>query len=176
MDSEQPPDRPDLTKEWAAQSENLSTRERVYAVAIQLHVPTRVRTVAERADVSPETAREYLRWFAEIGLVTLEAESPDLFRRNEAYFEWRRVQRLRAKPAEELRRELASLTDRERDYQEQFDADAPDDVDALEHADYADLETVWEDLQEWRTVRRRIHELEQARQSRESDGNAPASA
>ena len=168
------PQPPELAEEWRDENENRSTRERVYAVALQLYEPTRVAVVAERADVSKETAREYLRWFAEIGVVTHDGDSPDLFSRNESYFEWRRVQRLQRRPPEELERELEELAAAERDYRDRFDATGPADVDALEHAEYADLESVWRELQEWRTVRRRIRELEQARQNRDGSTRAPA--
>lgn len=175
MSSDEPPHQPPgLAEEWEQQTEQQSTRERVYAVALQLYGPTRVAEVADRADVSKETAREYLRWFAEIGMVTHDAESPDLFSRNESYFEWRRIQRLQNQPPEELERELEELTAKERDYRDRYDADGPDAVDALEHADYDALESVWMDLQEWRTVRRRIRELEQARQNQNGSAHAPA--
>ena len=171
MESDGPPG---LAEEWERQTEAQSTRERVYAVALQLYTPTRVAEVAERAAVSKETAREYLRWFAEIGMVTRDGESPEQFSRNEAYFEWRRIQRLQAKPPEELERQLERLTATEREYRDRYDADGPGDVDALEHADYADLESVWRDLREWRTVRRRIRDLEHARQNRNGSAHAPA--
>ncbi|SEW03592.1 DUF7342 family protein [Natrinema salifodinae] len=175
MGSGEPPEQPPgLADEWGAQKDQQSTRERIYGVALQLYEPTRVAAVADQANVSKETAREYLKWFAEIGMVTQDAESPALFSRNEAYFEWRRIQRLQTQSLEELERELEHLVAKERDYRDRYDADGPGDVDALEHADYADLESVWMDLQEWRTVRRRIRELEHARQNRNGSAHAPA--
>lgn len=175
MNADGPPtEAPGLAEEWDEQTETQSTRERVYAVAIQLYEPTRVAAVAERADVSTETAREYLRWFAEIGMVTRDSESPGRFSRNEAYFEWRRIQRLQDRSPEELRAELEELVEREHDYRDRYDADDPDDVDALDHADYSELDSVWTELREWRTVRRRIRELERARRNRDGNAQAPA--
>ncbi|WP_050051877.1 hypothetical protein [Halostagnicola sp. A56] len=107
-------------------------------------------------------------------MITQDGESPDLFSRNESYFEWRRIQRLRGQPIEELERKLEQLVAKEREYGDRYEADAPEEVDALEHADYADLDSVWMDLQEWRTVRGRIRELERARRSQ--NGNTRASA
>lgn len=169
-----PVDRPGLADEWRSQWEGESTRDRVYAVALQLHEPTRVREVAERAEVSKETARDYLRWFTDLGVLDQVAESPDTFQRNEQYFEWRRVQRLRNRSDEELVDRLEELTRLEREYRDRFGADDPGAVDALDHADYDDMESVWRDLQEWRTVRRRIRELERARQRRDDDDRALA--
>lgn len=163
MPPDDPPlDPPNLADEWRAQWEDEPTRSRVYAVALQLYEPTRVKDVAERADVSKETARDYLKWFAELGMLDQVAESPDTFERNEQYFEWRRIQRLQAQSEEDLLDQLEQLTRLEREYRERFEADSPEAVDALEHADYDDVESVWLALQEWRTVRRRIRELERS--------------
>jgi len=170
MPAEDPPtDPPSLAEEWRAQQQGESTRNRVYAVTLQLYEPTRVKEVAERAEVSKETARDYLKWFAKLGVLNQVEESPDTFARNEQYFEWRRIQRLQAQPEEELQEQLKELTRKERAFRERFDTDSPDDVDALEHADYDDVESVWMDLREWRTVRRRIRELERARKG-QADG------
>lgn len=174
MTTEPPTDPPSLSEEWRSQRDAESTRERVYATAVQLHEPTRVRDVANRADVSKETAREYLRWFAEIGMVDRVNESPDEFVRNESYFRWRRIQRLESLSPEEREQRLADLSETERAYRERYGTTGPDEVDALEHGDYDDIEAVWEDLDDWRTVRRRIRELEQARRNREENAEAPA--
>lgn len=170
MTADDPPTQPpSLAEEWRTQQQDESTRNRVYAVALQLSEPTRVKDVAERADVSKETAREYLKWFAELGVLKQVDESPDTFARNEQYFEWRRIQRLQAQSEEELLDQLEQLTQKERAFRERFDTSSPDDVDALEHADYDDVESVWMEIREWRTVRRRIRELERAR-SGQTDG------
>jgi transposase len=163
-----------LADEWQEERRNESTRDRVYLVALQLYVPTRVRVVAERADVSKETAREYLKWFSDIGILDQIAESPDAFKRNEQYFEWRRIQRLHSLSEEQLQERLEELTHQERAYRERFGADGPGAVNALEHAEYDDVDSVWMELKEWQTIRRRIRELERARQAR--DDGFPALA
>lgn len=175
MSPDEPPEEPpSLAAEWRAQTQDQSTRERVYTTALQLYEPTRVKTVAEGADVSKETARDYLQWFAELGVLEQTAASPDTFQRNEQYFQWRRIQHLQQQSREELRGQLEQLTQQEQAYRERFDADDPSAVDALAHGEYDDLETVWRDLQEWRTVRRCIRELEQARQQRDETDPAHA--
>jgi predicted transcriptional regulator len=169
-----PEDVPKLADEWQAQQEEESTRNRVYTTALQLYEPTRVKEIAEQADVSKETARDYLKWFVELGLLKQTAESPDMFQRNEQYFEWRRIQRLQTQSAEELLGQLEELTQQEKEYKERFGAESPAAVDSLNHGEYEDLETIWRELQEWQTVRRRIRELEQARQHRDEIDQAPA--
>lgn len=160
MSEESPPG---LAEEWAETVEQESTRDRVYAVALELYEPARVSEVATEADVSTETAREYLRWFAELGVLDRVSETPATFRRNSDYFTWRRVQELRRESPEELRDRLDRLTTQEREFTERFGADTPDAVDALEHGEYAELDETWAALERWRTVRRRIRELERAR-------------
>lgn len=175
MPPEQPPeDIPSLSEEWQAQRERASARERVYEVALQLYEPTRVKEIAERADVSKETARTYLQWFTELGVLDQPTSSPDTFERNEQYFEWKRIQRLQSNSEDELRQRAEELSQRERAFRDQFGVDDPDDVDALDHADYTDIEAVWQDVREWRTVRRRLRELERARRLRENGSEAPA--
>lgn len=175
MTADEPPiEPPSLAEEWRDQQEQLSTRERVYAIALQLHEPTRVAAVAKQADVSKETAREYLKWFTEIEMLVHNTESPDRFSRNEDYFQWRRIQQLQNRSSTELEQELKGLSSKEREYRERYDADSPDAVDAFNHADYDEIEDVWMEIQEWRTVRRRIRELERARRNQEGTTEASA--
>lgn len=173
MTDRRPPDTA-AVEEWREELAGRSTRERVYEVALQLSGPTRVAAVAERAAVSAETAREYLAWFAESGMLTRDSESPATYSRNESYFDWRRVQRLRNRPVAELREELSGLQEQVRSYRERYDADSPAAVDALAHADHADVEAVWDDLRACRTARRRIEDLERVRRERdETETDAP---
>ena len=169
-----PPTPPSLAEEWKETWEDESTRDRVYTTALQLYEPTRVAAIADRANVSKETARDYLQWFTEIGMLTQTNETPDEFVRDEDYFQWRRIHRLRGLSMEELEQRLKTEIEKERRYREKYDAEGPDHVDALDHADYTDVEDVWSELQEWKTVRRRIEELEQARQNHDNTSQASA--
>lgn len=168
-----PTDSLDIAGDWEATREAKSARDRVYEVAIQLYDPERVATVAERADCAKETARDYLRWMADARIVLREGDNPETYRRNESYFEWKRVFELQKLPEDELSTRLSTLTEREADLREQYDADDPKNVDALEHADYPDVEAVWDDLREWEAVREEIRFIERARQER-STSSAPA--
>ena len=47
--------------------------------------------------------------------------------------------------------------------------------DALAHADYDDVESVWLDLSEWETVRERVERLEAVRQQHSADSTGTAS-
>jgi hypothetical protein len=94
--------------------------------------------------------------------------------RNEDYFQWRRIQQLQNRSSTELEQDLTGLSSKVREYRERYDTGSPDAVDAFNHADYDEIEDVWMEIQEWRTVRRRIRELERARRNQE--GTIEASA
>jgi predicted ArsR family transcriptional regulator len=166
-----PSDEPDhlessLADEFEDELDAKPADDRVYRVALQLTDPARVATVADRADCATDTARRHLRRLVDIGVLNQKTESPDTYVRNESYFEWRKRNRLAELPGSALTERLERLTQREAEFREQYGADSPADVDALEHADHADIEAVWLDLSEWQTVRERIERLEAVRQQR----------
>lgn len=150
----------ELSNEMASQPAD----DRVYHVAVQLHEPTRVATIAERADCAVDTARRHLRKLVDIGVLEQTGESPDTFARNESYFEWRKLNRLAQLSQAERRDRLRELSEQAASFRQRFDAEDPSGVDALEHADHADVEAVWRDLDDWQTIRERIERLEAVRQ------------
>lgn len=157
----------DLADTWESTLEGRSTRDRVYEVAIQLSEPTRVTDVAARADCAKETARDHLRWLAEAGIVQQDTENPDTFSRNESYFRWKRINRLRRETTREERTErLEELTRQERAFKNRYGVEGPEEMDALDHVDYDDVERVWMEISEWHTLRQRIRDLELVRQDR----------
>lgn len=170
------PDPPtfDLASDVAAELENAPADERVYRVTLELYEPTRVATVAERADCAPDTARRHLERLADVGVLDQVTDEPATYARNESYFEWRKRDRLADHSESELQERLAELTARERTFRETYGEDTPDAVNALDHADYDGVEDVWLDLSEWRTVRQRIHRLEAVRQRKTGETSSEA--
>jgi predicted transcriptional regulator len=144
--------------------------QRVYGVVLGTREPTGASAIAERADCDPKTARKYLRWFAELGIVTEHEGRPRTYERNDAYFEWRRVDRLAAEHSlEELQQRVSALTERIRDYEAAYGASSPDAVDALDAAaaeSRRDVDEVYADLGDWATARRERERCERARQQR----------
>lgn len=158
-----PPDL-DLSDTWAAELDERSTKERVYEVATTLTEPTRVAAVADRAECSKGGARTNLEWLAELGVLERVADDPAMYRRNEAYFDFRRVYHLsRDHDADELDRLIEEYEDREVDLAIQFDAETPAEVDVLATVEFDELDAAYDRLSEWRTVRRRLRELRRAR-------------
>jgi len=151
----------DRRESW---DENKTTRDRVYEVAIQLYDPTSVAAVGERADCSADAARNHLEWFHEVGILERIGDRPATYRRNESYFEWKRTNELRERfDAEERRERIERLAAADAEYRERYDADDPTDVDALEEMPHEELHEIWDDLNEWRTVRRELRLLERVR-------------
>lgn len=146
-----------------------STRDRVYETVIQLFEPASADEIAERARCSEGAARDHLEWFEARGIVESIDGRPKRYRRNDAYFEWARANELRrAHTDAELERDLRALVTAERSYRDQYEVGGPDQVDALEAGAYDDIEAVWEDIANWKTVRRDIRVIERARKDREA--------
>ncbi|MFB6178938.1 MAG: ArsR family transcriptional regulator [Halorientalis sp.] len=159
-----------IAEEFATALEDQPADERVYRVALQLTEPARVAVVAERVDCAVDTARRHLRRLVDIGVLRQDGTEPATFSRNESYFEWRKRNRLANLSESELQDRLSTLANRIETFRERYDASEPAAVDALEHTDHVDIETVWQDLSEWQTVRERIERIEAVRRDRA--GNA----
>ncbi|EMA58585.1 DUF7342 family protein [Halorubrum lipolyticum] len=176
MTSDGPPAEFALAEGFRDDLDSVPADERVYGVALQLYEPAGVTAVAERASCAPDTARRHLKRLEDIGVVEAVSETPITYKRNESYFEWRRRSRLEKLSPSELRDTLSELTARERDFRERFGVDSPDGVDALEHADFDDIDDTWIAISEWRTVRERITRLERVRQGRAEDSSTDGKA
>lgn len=166
----EPPD----FEEWRDPAESLKdgpTRERVLDVVLGLREPTKVSAVAERADCDPETARDYLRWFADIGVAREVSEHPVRYERNDSYLRWRRRERVRSSLSdEEIAKELAETLDGIEEYREKYDAGSPEEVSLLGVAESSDeVESVWRDLSDWKTLEGRAETLDAARREGASE-------
>ena len=139
-------------------------RERVLDVVLQLREQTKVAEIAERVDCDPETARDYLEWFTEMGLVREHEGRPTRYEPNRSYLQWRRVERIRTGYSEEeIVSELERTLDAIAGYRERFDADDPDAVSLLDAENITEVEAVWEALSDWKTAQKRAELLDEAR-------------
>ena len=151
-----------------------STRERMLDVIIQLRDPAKVSTVADRAGCDTETARDYLAWFAGMGMVREIPGRPVRYERNESYLRWRRVERIRASfSEEEIVRELADVVEAVTEYRERFGAETPDAVSLVDASREGAVVEVWEALSEWKTLERRAALLDAARRAAGSSNRDP---
>jgi len=144
--------------------------QRVYGTLLRTREPTTANAIAETVGCDPKTARKYLDWFAELGVATRRDGRPTTYERNDAYFEWRRVNRLAADHSvEELQQRVRELSEELSGYEREYGATTPDEVDALaaaaERSD-ATIDEVYADLGDWATTRRERRHYERARQQR----------
>jgi len=153
-----------------------SIRERLLDVVIGLRTPTKVSTIADRADCDTETARDYLEWFDEMGMVQRHDGRPVRYERNDAYFQWRRIDRIREEYSEqEIVDALDDTLTQIEDYRAQFDATHPDDVSLVDATQEQNLSTdaAWEALSEWETLEQRAALLDEARRNNPVAGSKP---
>ena len=71
-----------------------TTFQRVYDIMTGVTEHASASEVAERADCSPDGARNALTQLAELGIVDRRESRPAEYRRNESYFEWKRAETL----------------------------------------------------------------------------------
>jgi hypothetical protein len=141
-------------------------------VIVQLREPTKVSTIATRADCDTETARDYLEWFAEMGMVRERSGRPVRYERNDSYLKWRRIEQIRQQYSEdEIVERLKETLEAATEYRDRFDAHAPDDVSLLEESHEESVEAVWEAVSTWKTLEERAALLDAARREDSSGGH-----
>lgn len=156
-DSERPP-------EFDTAFGDEDVEQRIYGTILRTREPASAADIAERVDCDPKTARKYLSWFTDLGVVVEHDGRPTTYERNDAYFDWRRVNELASTHSlPELQRRVSELTDEIAAYRDEYDADSPGEIDVLEY-DASRIDAVYEDLSEWATARRERRLYERARQ------------
>lgn len=140
--------------------EDEDTKQRVYAAVLHARDPITAAEIAERADCSTESARTHLSFYADLGIAVRHEGRPVRYERNDDYFEWRRVNELaRENSVEELQTQVLELTDRIEEYEDEYDADSPAEIDVLEF-DPERIDDVYVELGQWATAieERALHE------------------
>ncbi|WP_148414598.1 hypothetical protein [Haloferax sp. KTX1] len=141
------------------------TRDDFFDAVLGLSDPATVSEVADLAGHGVDAAREYLKWFEQMGIVKQVTESPATYERNQSYLNWRRVQTLQDEySSAELLEFLKAEAARVKELAEEFDVASPEAVSLSKHASATDqsIEDVWEVVSAWKTARRRVDLLERA--------------
>ena len=135
--------------------------ERVYDVVTTTTTPAPVSTIAEHADCSETGARRVLGQLVELGIATERGSRPVEYRRNESYFEWKRIEALASDHSESaLRARFETLRTEDEEYQAQFGVPTPEAV--TDEMGPQDREERWQALRGWQTVRRDIRLVRRA--------------
>lgn len=163
-------------KRW--QSEQ-TTFQRIYDVVVGTDEFRTVTEFADDAGCSENGARQALAQLSEMGIASERDGRPAAYRRNDSYFRWKRIESLaREHEPDELRQRVDDLIEADQRFQERYDVPEPDAVatDDLPVDDHDALHERWDDIAEWRTVRRDVRILRQAVQRAEGrlDGGAAA--
>jgi hypothetical protein len=151
-------------------------RERLLDVVVGLRTPTKVSTIAKHADCGTETARDYLEWFDEMGMVHRHNGRPVRYERNDSYFQWRRIDQIREEYSEqEIVDALDDTITQIEDYRAQFDVTHPNEVSLVDVTQEQNLSTeaAWEALSNWETLEQRAVLLDAARRNNSVAGGKP---
>lgn len=145
--------------------EDRTSFQRVYDVLVGSQTFLTAQEFANRADCSETAARSALEQLSEMMIAERQDGLPVRYRRNESYVRWKRAESLaREYSLEEFRERIDELITEDKAFQEQYAVPHPD---AVTTADlpvdaHEDVSGRWEDLSDWRTVRRDIRILRRA--------------
>ncbi|MFB6077968.1 MAG: hypothetical protein ABEJ80_03200 [Halarchaeum sp.] len=142
-----------------------TTFQRVYDVVTTLSTYEPVREIADQASCSTDGARDALSQLAEMGIAETRGSRPVEYRRNEAYFRWKRIEDLaREHSPSELRARIDALIEEDETLQERFGAPSPDAVSPgeFEGVDHETFHDRWDALSRWRSLRHDIELLQRA--------------
>jgi len=143
-----------------------TTFQRVYDVLVGSQTFLTAGEFADRAACSETAARDALEQLAEMGVAERRDGRPARYRRNDSYVRWKRVESLaRERDSDELQDRLDNLVAEDEAFQDEYGVPDPDAVSTAADLPVDDHDAVhdrWEDLSEWRTVRRDIRLLRRA--------------
>ena len=145
--------------------EHRTTFQRVYDVLVGSQASLTAGEFAEEANCSETGARKALEQLSEMGIAERRDGRPAGYRRNDSYFRWKRIESLaREHSPDDLRTRVDELIEEDAKFQETYGVPDPDAVSTADVAvdDHDALHDHWEDLSEWRTVRRDIRVLRRA--------------
>jgi hypothetical protein len=102
-----------------------------------------------------------------LGIVREHSGGPATYERNESYLFWRWVETIRRQYSEEeIVEELTQVVERIEAYRERYDAESPGAVSLVDSPHEGSIEDVWEELSQWKTLKRRTELLDAARQDK----------
>ncbi|WP_128476925.1 DUF7342 family protein [Halorussus pelagicus] len=146
-------------EDYRAKMENRSALERVSMLVPNLTEETPVAEIADDADVSKETARKYLHHFENWNVLVRTGTNPDVFVRNESYFDWLRIDSLRQEQSvDELQETLSELAAEDERFAEELGADSPASASMLEEG-YENAGESAEKVRRWQSVRDRMDDV-----------------
>lgn len=145
---------------------------RVYEAILGIPEFTRHDEIAELARCAPNTTKKHLRRLHQMGIA--EYRNPGralMFRRNDAYLEWREVTQIAEDHSiQDLAERVRELEAKEAEIKEEFGVEGPDT--ASVYASNSDRPTheLMQAIGTWNGIQRDIRLYEAARQLQQNDG------
>lgn len=153
---------PSVSARW---QDERTTFQRVYDVLVGAQSFLTVQEFADRAACSDTAARNALEQLAEMGVAEQQNGRPARYRRNDSYFRWKRIESLaREHNPDELQERLDDLIAEDNAFQDEYGVPDPDAVSTVDLTveEHDTFQKRWEDLSQWRTVRRDIRLVRRA--------------
>jgi len=165
--TEERPSAADAHEQW---QDDRTTFQRVYDVLVGTYEPATAKEFAEWADCSTNGARQALEQLAEMGIADRTDTRPTTYGRNASYFRWKRIETLaRDHSPSDLRTRVEELIEDDSTFREKYGVPDPDAVVLEDSTSHEQLHERWDDLTEWRMIRRDIRALERAIHRAESE-------
>lgn len=154
-----------LSDSWEETREDRTRLERLIEVVTTLHEPTRVSSVAKKADCSANFAGDKLELLAGLGIVEKVSDNPAEYRRDEIHFRRLRTRNLVAEYDGDVESAIKDYRNRDKEFRDRFGVDSPAAV-TWEHLDETDdpdeLAETKRAISTWVVVRHRLTDLQRA--------------
>lgn len=145
---------------------------RVYEAVLGISEFTRHHEIAEVARCAPNTAKKHLKRLRQMGIVEFRHTGGALmFRRNDAYLEWREVNQIAEDHSiQDLVERVRELEAKEAELKEEFGVEGPDAASVYRSDSDQPTHEMMQAIGTWNSIQRDIRLYEAARQLQQNDG------
>ena len=155
---------------WEAENDAFG---RVYEAILGISEFTKHSDIAEVARCAPNTAKKHLKRLNQMGIAECQSSHWSLmFRRNDAYLEWREVTQIAEDHSVQgLVERVRELEIKEADLKEEFGVEGPDTASVYRSDSDRPTHELMQAIGTWNGIQRDIRLYEAARQLQQNDGS-----
>ncbi|MFC7214292.1 transcriptional regulator [Saliphagus sp. GCM10025334] len=159
----------DIRNSWEVENDAFG---RVYEAILGISEFTRHDDIAEVARCAPNTAKKHLRRLNQMGITEFRKSGRALmFRRNDAYLEWREVTQIaKDHSIQDLAEWVRELEVKEAELKEEFGVEEPDTASVYRSDSDRPIHELMQTIGTWNGIQRDIRLYEAARQLQQNDG------
>lgn len=145
---------------------------RVYEAILGISEFTRHSSIAEVARCSPNAAKKHLKRLNQMGIAECRSTNWSLmFRRNDAYLEWREVTQIAEDHSvQDLTERVRELETKEAELKDEFGVEGPDTASVYRSDSDRPTHELMQAIGTWNGIQRDIRLYEAARQLQQNDG------